>query len=170
MRRFSRATTLNDNVWMMSGGKQSSCGLLLEITPQPIFRSLTRRLCRVFHRTALIRRPLARAAAPDRRYRGAAARCAGRSEGDETHAFEALEHPAHGGPVCRLLELVGDRLAGGGELRTKPVLGEAVDQEAQHHHQTERDDAWGFFTKTEDARNSGSLRKLNPRSTLPWSL
>jgi hypothetical protein len=93
-----------------------------------------------------------------------------REEADQADPLETLEDPAHGGPVCRLLELVGDRLAGGGELRTQPVRGKAVDQEAQHHHQTERDEASGFFTKSEDARNSGSLRKLNPRSMLPWSL
>jgi hypothetical protein len=39
-------------------------------------------------------------------------------KGDQTDAFKALEHSAHRWPISRLLELVGDRLAGGRELLT----------------------------------------------------
>ena len=66
-------------------------------------------------------------------------------ERDQTHAFEALEHPAQRRPIRWLLELVGDRLAGGGEVRTQPVLGEPIDQEAQDHDQAERHDAGRFL-------------------------
>jgi hypothetical protein len=52
-------------------------------------------------------------------------------EEDQAHAFKTLEYPAQGGPIGRLFELVGDRLASGGELPTQPVLGKAVDQQTQ---------------------------------------
>ena len=44
----------------------------------------------------------------------------GEREPHEAYPFEALEHPAHGRPIGGLLELVGNRLAGGGELRAEP--------------------------------------------------
>jgi hypothetical protein len=37
--------------------------------------------------------------------------------------LEALEHPPHGWSVCGLLELIGDRLPGRGQLLTQPVFG-----------------------------------------------
>lgn len=55
-----------------------------------------------------------------------------RDKVDETDAFEALEHPAHGRPIRRLLDLVGDRLPRRGELLAQAVLGQPVDQQAQH--------------------------------------
>jgi transposase len=60
---------------------------------------------------------------------------------EEVHAFKALEDPAHRRAVGRFLDLAGDRLSGGGELLTEPMLGQAVHQETEHHHQAEGDDA-----------------------------
>jgi hypothetical protein len=37
-------------------------------------------------------------------------------EGHQAHAFKALEDPAHGRPICGLLELVGNGLASRSEL------------------------------------------------------
>ena len=56
-------------------------------------------------------------------------------------ALEALEHPAHRGPVRRLLDPVWDRLAGGRHPLAYAVLGEPVGEQAQHHDQAEGHDA-----------------------------
>ncbi len=42
---------------------------------------------------------------------------------DETYPLEVVEHPAHGRPHCRLLDLAGDRLDRCGQLLTQAVLG-----------------------------------------------
>src|SRR5260370_38487656 len=56
---------------------------------------------------------------------------------EQIDAFEALEHPAHGRPIGRLLHLIGDGLAGGRQLLAQAVRGEPVDQQAQQHYQPE---------------------------------
>jgi hypothetical protein len=69
----------------------------------------------------------------------------GRGDGEAVDSLEALEDPAHGGAIGRLLDLVGDGLARGRELLAQAVLGQPIDQQAEHHHQTERDDALRFL-------------------------
>jgi hypothetical protein len=59
--------------------------------------------------------------------------------------LEALEDPAQRGSDGRLVDLIGDRLAGGGQLRAQAVCGQAVDQQAEHHDTTEGHDALGLF-------------------------
>src|SRR5262249_54757288 len=95
----------------------------------PTLRSLIHRDCRDSRNKAPKARAPARVRAPDQRALAVVVRAM--AERDETHAFEALEHPAHRGPMGGLFELVGGRLAGDRKLLTYPVLSEAADQEAE---------------------------------------
>ena len=61
--------------------------------------------------------------------------------------LETLEHPAHGRPTRRLLDLVGDGLTRGRQLLAQAVFGQPIDEQAQHHDQAEGDDALGFPRK-----------------------
>ena len=66
---------------------------------------------------------------------------------EQVDALEALEDPAHRRPIGRFVELIGNGLSGGRQLVAQAVLGEPIDQQTQHHHQTQRHDALGFFDK-----------------------
>ena len=61
--------------------------------------------------------------------------------------FETLEHPAHGRAIRWLLHLIGKGLASGCQLVAEAMLRQPVDQQAQHHHQAEGDDALRFPRK-----------------------
>src|SRR5450755_4131644 len=83
------------------------------------------------------------------------------------NALKALEDPAHRGSGRRLVDLIGDGLSKRSQLLTQPMFRQAVDQQCEHHDQTQCHNAFRFFHKTEEARNNGSFRKRKPRSTLP---
>src|SRR5260221_6015327 len=87
---------------------------------------------------------------------------AGQLEAHQTDTFEALEHPAHHRAICKLLQLVRDGLARGGQLRAQPMLSKPIHQQAQYHHQTKRDDALGLFHEHRRGQKQQILEKGEP--------
>jgi len=65
----------------------------------------------------------------------------------QINPFEALEDPAHRRAVGRFLDLVGDRLPSGRQLLAQSVLGEPIDEQAEHHHEAEGNNARGLPRK-----------------------
>jgi hypothetical protein len=86
-------------------------------------------------------------------------RPSGEGESHQTEAVKAWEHPAHGRPIGRLFDLVGDRLASGGKLLAQAVLGQAVDEQAQHQDQAERHDALGLLHKDRGRQEERGFEK-----------
>jgi hypothetical protein len=80
-------------------------------------------------------------------------------EGEQTDSFEALEEPAQRWPIGRLAHLVGDRLARRRQLLAQPMFRQAIDQQAEDHHQAERDDALGFLHKDGGGQEQGVFEK-----------
>jgi hypothetical protein len=52
----------------------------------------------------------------------------------ELDPLKALEHPAHGRAIGRFVDLTGDPLSSGSQPLTQPMLRQAVDEQAEHHH------------------------------------
>jgi len=84
-------------------------------------------------------------------------------------ALEALEDPAHRRSRRGLVNLVGDGLAGGRQLLTQAVLGQAVDQQAEHHDATEGHDALGLLQEDGGGQEERVFEEGEAASTPPWS-
>ena len=83
-------------------------------------------------------------------------------EGQQTDSFETLEDPAHRRPIRGFAELVGNRLSGGRQLLAQAVLCQPIDQQTQHHHQTERHDTFGLFHEHRGGEKERILVALFP--------
>jgi hypothetical protein len=73
--------------------------------------------------------------------------------------WQALEDPAHRWPIRGFAHLVGNRLAGRRQLLAQPMFRQAIDQQTQHHHQAEGDDALGFLDKDRRGEEQGIFQK-----------
>ena len=115
----------------------------LEGGVQPTFRSLSQRLCRV----SRTRVPESSHLLMQRVQAGqfAMRRALGGLEHDRLTPSKHWKIQRMVGRSVGLFELVGDGLAGGGQLLTQAVFGQAVDEQAQHHDQAERHDPLGFL-------------------------
>ena len=55
----------------------------------------------------------------------------------EINALKTLENPAHRGAVGRFVDLIGKGLVGCQQLATQQLFGQAIHQQAEHHHEAE---------------------------------
>ncbi len=81
---------------------------------------------------------------------------------EQIHVFEALEDPAHRRAIGRFLHLAGDRLSSGRELLAQTMLGQAVDEQTEHHDEAEGDDPFRFFHKDGGRQKQRILEKTEP--------
>ena len=80
-------------------------------------------------------------------------------EGEEADAFKALEDPAHRGPIGGFAHLVGNRLSRRRQLLAEPMFRQAIDQQAEHHHQAERHDTLRLLDKDRRGQEQGIFQK-----------
>ena len=63
----------------------------------------------------------------------------------EIDAFETLKEPAHRGPLGRFAELVGDGFVQRRQVLADAELRQFVHEQAEHHDERQRHDAFGFL-------------------------
>lgn len=66
---------------------------------------------------------------------------------EEIDALKALKNPAHGRAVSGLVDLVGNGLRRVSKLTAQHVFGQAIDQQAQNHDETQSHHPFRLFDK-----------------------
>jgi hypothetical protein len=83
---------------------------------------------------------------------------------EQVDALKTLEDPAHRWTIGGFLHLTRDGLCRGRQLLTQTMFSQSVDQQAQHHHQTERHNALGFLYKDRRGQKEWIFEKTRIRA------
>src|SRR5436853_7397228 len=80
----------------------------------------------------------------------------------EINALKTLKNPAHRGTIGGFIDLIGEGLFSRRELATKKLLGQAIHQQTEHHHETQSNHALWLLDEHGGSQKQRIFEKTEP--------
>ncbi len=81
---------------------------------------------------------------------------------EQFNAFKPLEDPAHGRLVGGLVNLVGNSLLALWQALAQSLFSEAIDQQTEHHNETEGDQTTGLLHEDGGSQKRRIFQEAKP--------
>src|SRR6266699_6187840 len=80
----------------------------------------------------------------------------------EINTLKTLENPAHRGAVGRFVDLIGKGLFRCHQLATQQMFGQPIHQQAEHHQETQSNQALWLLDEDRGSQKQGIFEKTKP--------